>query len=69
MVTAVACAATGKGSTLVTDLLAMDNENRPRLVEAGGSDLARGCLDALHLIGGTIDRVVFQPHSPWPWYS
>ena len=53
VVPAVACAATGVGSTLVTDSLAIDHDNRPRLTEAGGSGLARGCLDALRLIGGT----------------
>ena len=49
MATAVACAVTNMGSTLITDISSIDAENRAKIVEAGGSGLARGCLDAINL--------------------
>ena len=64
MITAVACAATGLGGTLTTNLLAIDCENRPGLIEADGSGQARGCIDALRLIGGQYSQSGFATTSP-----
>ena len=63
MVAAVACAATGVGSTSITDLLAIGHEKRPRHIAAGGSGLTRGCLDSLRLIGGNYHQSGFSSTS------